>query len=108
LFISWSVKTTQAQFSATGIFLAIPEVSVTSPSQSLLIIAGIFGLFEFIFSIYLATQIGDSKAEFSIWFLIHPFYTSIPFVNGGSARIAKTSGADLIHRGVSLLGYVYR
>ncbi|KAJ7323911.1 hypothetical protein DFH08DRAFT_887158 [Mycena albidolilacea] len=58
-------------FAATGTLLAVPGLSNSSPSQALLIIAGIFGLFGSIFSIYLATQIGDRKAEFSAWFLNH-------------------------------------
>jgi hypothetical protein len=65
------------RYSATGTLLAVPGLSNSSPSQTLLIIAGIFGLFGFIFSIYLATQIGDRKAEFSAWFLVNPFNASI-------------------------------
>jgi hypothetical protein len=80
LFVFQALNATQMRYSATGTLLAVPGLSNSSTSQALLIIAGIFGLFGFIFSIYLATQIGDRKAGFSAWFLVNPFNASILLV----------------------------
>lgn len=87
--------------------LALSDVSSSPLPQSFGILGGIFALFGFFYTIFLAFHIGDSKTQFSDWFLVRPTLTRtarplevtelIPGPNKTHIRIIL----ELTHHGIS-------
>ncbi|KAJ6556768.1 hypothetical protein DFH09DRAFT_1164448 [Mycena vulgaris] len=68
---TWVWAANAALFAASAALLALSDVSRSVIAQSFIVLSGIFGLYGFVYSVFLAFHIGDSRAQFSTWFLDH-------------------------------------
>jgi len=64
-FQTWVWAASAALFATSEALLAVTGVSSSPNAQSFVILSGIFGLFGFVFTAFLAFRIGDCKAQFS-------------------------------------------
>ncbi|KAJ6504548.1 hypothetical protein DFH09DRAFT_288720 [Mycena vulgaris] len=69
---TWVWAANAALFAASAALLALSDVSRSVIAQSFVVLSGIFGLYGFVYSVFLAFHIGDSRAQFSTWFLVCP------------------------------------
>ncbi|KAJ7831630.1 hypothetical protein B0H13DRAFT_2289234 [Mycena leptocephala] len=64
-FQTWVWAANAALFATSGALLAVTGVSSSPFAQSFVILCGIFGLFGFVYTVFLAFRIGDCKAQCS-------------------------------------------
>ncbi|KAJ7780199.1 hypothetical protein DFH07DRAFT_1055845, partial [Mycena maculata] len=69
-FQSWIWGANAALFAFAAALLALSDV--TTIPQSFVMLSAIFAFFGFIYTVFLAFHVGDSKEEFSRWFHEHP------------------------------------
>ncbi|KAJ7640215.1 armadillo-type protein [Mycena rosella] len=80
-FQGWVWGANAALLAGVAAILALSDVSSSPVPQSFVILGGIFALFGFFYTIFLAFHIGDSKTQFSRWFLDQTNHTSGSFWN---------------------------
>ncbi|KAJ7733974.1 hypothetical protein B0H16DRAFT_1732071 [Mycena metata] len=68
---TWVWAANAALFAASAALLALADVSRSAIAQSFVVLSGIFGLYGFVYAVFLAFHIGDSQAQFSVWFIDH-------------------------------------